>query len=104
MDTVECMQSSWLNQAQVPLLVASCRHTARASVLAQQVSAFDPAWLKADGGVQWLDKLPAIAERETRALIACAQSLRLTHQSKYGPRAAATTASKVKGRRRWDPT
>ena len=37
----------------------------RASVLAQQVSAFDAEWLRADGGVQRLDKLLAMAERDT---------------------------------------
>jgi hypothetical protein len=102
-DVVGCMPCGWLSKAQVPLLVAYCRHTARAGLLAQQLSAFDPAWVKVEGGVQRLDKLLAMAERETRALTACARSLRLTPQSQYGPRAAATAASKGNGPRPWDP-
>jgi hypothetical protein len=102
-DVVGCMPAGWLSKAQVPLLVAYCRHTARASLLAQQVSAFDPGWLKVDGGVQRLDKLLGMAERETRTVNACARSLRLTHQSQYGPRAAATAGRKGGAPRPWDP-
>ena len=49
--------------------------------------------LKADGGVPVLDKLLAAAERESRAVMALARSMRLTLQAKYDARAAGRAAN-----------
>jgi hypothetical protein len=102
-DTIGTMPASWLSRAQVPLLSAYCRHVARASFLSEQANKFDAEWLKIDGGVQRLDKLLGMAERETRALTACARALRLTPQSQYSHRTAARMAAKGAGPRPWDP-
>jgi hypothetical protein len=53
----------------------------RAGLLAQQIAKFKPDWLKEPGGLERLDKLLQMADRETKALSACARSLRLTQQS-----------------------
>lgn len=87
-DTVGTMPSGWFSRAQYPVLIAYCRHTARAAQLAGLIAQFEPEWLGVDGGLQRLDKLLAMAERETRALSACARSMRLTHQAQIQPRGA----------------
>ena len=98
-DIVDSMPAAWLSRAQHPLLMAYCRHVARAEMLAATLNEFRPEWLGEEGGLQRLDKLLAMAERESRALTACARSMRLTHQSAYGPRKAATVLDAVAGPR-----
>ena len=48
-----------------------------------------------DGGLERLDRLLAIAERETRAITACARALRLTPQAQMHPRTAGRAVSNV---------
>jgi hypothetical protein len=62
------------------------------------------AWLRADGGVERLNRLLAMAERESKALVAMARALRLTPSSQYGPRKGATiNAGSYDGPRPWEP-
>jgi len=49
---------------------------------------FGMTWTKAQGGLERLDRLLAMAERETRAATACARALRLTPQAQMHPRRA----------------
>jgi hypothetical protein len=102
-EVVGCMPSGWLSKAQTPLLVAYCRHAARADLLAQQVNRFRPEWLTAEGGVERFSKILAMAERETKAVTAAARALRLTPASQYGPRKGATiNSAATDGPRPWD--
>lgn len=102
-DTVGTMPAGWFCKSQYPILIAYCRHTVRAAQLAGLVAAFEPKWIKADGGLERLDKLLAMAERETRALTACARSMRLTHQAQIQPRGAGRAlANSGDGERPWD--
>ena len=87
-DTVATMPLGWFNRSHQPLLSAYCRHTVRADRLGQMISNFEPVWLKAEGGLQRLDKLLAMSEREGRAIAATARAMRLTHQSQILPRGA----------------
>jgi hypothetical protein len=48
--------------------------------------------LKLEGGVALLDKLFAMAERESHAVLAHARSLRLTEQARYDARTAGRQA------------
>jgi hypothetical protein len=103
-ETMAAAPSGWFTKASYPVLKAFCRHTARAELLAQQVNGFQPEWITSDGGLERLNKLLAMAERESRALTACARAMRLTQQSQYGPRAAATAVQNARGdaKRPWD--
>lgn len=103
MDTVGTMPLGWFSRAQYPLLIAYCRHGARAEAMARQIDGFDPEGLKEDGGLERLNKLLAMAERETRALTACARSMRLTQQSQIQPRSAGrATVGDHSGPKPWD--
>lgn len=101
-DTVACMPAGWFTRSQYPILIAYCRHTVRSETMAAHICAFRSEWLKDDGGLARLDKLMAMAERETRALTACARSMRLTHQAQILPRTAGTAARQYTGPRPWD--
>jgi DNA polymerase III delta subunit len=63
--------------------------------IAQQIAAFETEWLAVEGGLQRLDKLHAMAERETKLMMALARSMRLTHQSQYKAETAYTAARSV---------
>src|SRR5262245_45591478 len=52
-------------------------------------------WLKKDGGLERLDKLLIMAEREGKAALACARALRLTTQAQMHPRTAGRMANDV---------
>jgi hypothetical protein len=41
--------------------------------IAQQIAAFETEWLAVEGGLQRLDKLHAMAERETKLMMALSQ-------------------------------
>jgi hypothetical protein len=102
-DTVGTMPSGWWSRAQYPVLVAYCRHVVRADMLAKQIECFDPECLAVDGGPERLNKLLGMAERETRAITACARSMRLTHQSQIQPRGAGrATSGQIEGPRPWE--
>lgn len=102
-DTIGTMPLGWIVKAQYPILAAYCRHTARAMALAVQIEGFDLDWVTVEGGLQRLDKLLAMAERETRALTACARAMRLTHQSMILPRGAGRQmAGAPRGPLPWD--
>ena len=82
------MPLGWFSRAPYPILIAYCRHVVRAEILACHASAMQRGWPEEKEGLQKLDKLLGMAERETRAMTACARSMRLTHQSQILPRGA----------------
>ncbi|MGQ7793749.1 hypothetical protein ACUN0C_15185 [Faunimonas sp. B44] len=102
-DVVGAMPATWFTKAARPVLVNYVRHVVRGELLAQQVAAFDPDWLGVEGGLDRLDKLLRMAERETKAATACARALRLTPQSQILPRTAGTAvARQPDGPRPWE--
>jgi hypothetical protein len=86
---VGSMPADWLTREAYPLLAGLCRHTVRAEKLGTQINKAEGQLLKDIEGVRVLDKLLAMHERETRAIMALMRSLRLTKQSQYDSRTAA---------------
>ena len=82
------MPADWFGRESVPVLTAYCRHVCRARWLAGHIDTYADKLVSEPGGVQTLDKMFAMAERELRAVLAHARSLRLTQQSRYDARAA----------------
>ncbi len=87
-DVAGSLPAIWFKRAAYPILIAYCRHACRARLLEMQVAQFEPEWTRVEGGLERLDKLLALCERETRAMIACARALRLTPHSQMHPRVA----------------
>lgn len=90
------LPADWFGRDQLPLLLAYCKHSARAQLLDEQIDAFEPKWLKQDEGLRRYDKLLAMRERETRQITSLARSMRLTQQSRTHKDAAATAAASSK--------
>ena len=100
---VNAMPGGHFSSAQSGLLTALCRRTARADVLALMILDFKPDWTTEPGGLERLDRLFAMADREDRGIMALARSLRLTLQSQRTAGATATAHRNApQGRRPWD--
>jgi phage terminase small subunit len=87
---VGSLPANWIRPEHHGILVAYCRAASMGDYLHEQI-----AQALADGSaadVDMLNKLTMMAERESRALIACARSLRLTPQSRWRPDTAARKA------------
>jgi hypothetical protein len=91
--SVAAMPADWFGRETYPLLAAYCRHVCRSRWLAQEIDANADRILKLDGGVAMLDKLFGMAERESRAVMAHARSLRLTIQAKLDAKSAGRQAN-----------
>ncbi|HUO82456.1 MAG TPA: hypothetical protein VM616_06315 [Gammaproteobacteria bacterium] len=97
---VAAMPADWFGRESLGVLVEYCRHVSRGRFLASRLDAMKmedtdeiPVW----------DKLAAAAERETRAMLACARALRLTHQAKYDAvKAARKAGNEYPGPKPWE--
>ena len=102
-DVVGSLPGEWFTAAAYPILVAYCQHVCRARLLEMEITRFEPEWVGVDGGLERLDRLLAVAERETRAMTACARALRLTPQAQMHPRSAGRAVSNLpSGPPPWD--
>lgn len=93
---VESKPSDWFGADSWPILKEYVRAAticdALAAVIAAAVKIGDP-----DGIKSALD----MRDKESRRAVSLATKLRLTQQSRYGPRAAASADAKVNGNRPW---
>ena len=89
--TVSALPAGWIRPEHHEVLADFCRHAIRARDLAMRVDAFDVMKLGDIGSpIDTFDKLRRAAESETRAMLACARSLRLTITSQTRAETAAT--------------
>ena len=103
-DCVASVPGHWFTRACFPVLVSYCRHVCRARLLEMQIAKFEPEWRKVPDGLERLDRMLAMAERESRAITATARALRLTPHSQMHPRSAGRAIDPVpSGPRPWDP-
>ncbi len=94
-DAVSCMPGDWLRRGAHAVLIEYCRHVCRSRLLEVQIAHFQQEWIAADGGLERLDRLLAMAERESKAAIACARALRRTPQAQMHPRVAGRRLAEV---------
>lgn len=81
------MPASWFKREHYGMLAAYCRHVCRARDVEKELS------LTPISDLERYEKLARGAERETRSLIACARTLRITHQSQYDEKKAHRTVN-----------
>jgi hypothetical protein len=80
----ESLPHDWFPVCARPLLIELCRHIVEARFIAKQIEKFGrPKKLLAE-----YDRWLAIANRESKIIIALSRSLRLTNQSRYAPHTA----------------
>jgi hypothetical protein len=101
-DVVGSMSGDWLCRGSIPVLIEYARHVCRARLLESQIASFEVEWTTAPGGLERFDRMLAMADRETRAMTACARALRLTPQSQMHARTAARNTSSTPTEKPWD--
>ena len=87
------------------LLKDYCRHKTTAAVLTKQIAAYE-ALLPGpmgDDTLKEFDRITKMRDRETKAAADLATKLRITNQSRYTPKAAATAAKNASvARKPWE--
>jgi len=81
------MPASWFKREHYGMLSAYCRHVCRAREVERELAATSIEDLEK------YEKLARSAERETRSILACGRTLRLTHQSQYDEKKAHRSAN-----------
>jgi hypothetical protein len=87
-DVAGSLPSNWLTRAAHPVLIEFCRHVCRARLLEQHIAQFEIEWTAVEGGLERLDRMLAMAARETVMMNACARALRLAPQQRIEPKTA----------------
>ena len=82
--TVGSMMAGYFTAADGDMLAAYCQHTASV----RRLAAWIETALERDTDLDELDRLHRMRDRESRAALACARALRLTQQSRIGPKGA----------------
>lgn len=89
-DTVNRMPGGWFGEENFAILAAYCRHVVTLRHLSLMIDDFNPQWITEDYGEGLIrfGRLTALRERESRAAIAAARSLRITKSSQMRREAA----------------
>lgn len=94
----------WFQADTLPLLESYCCHVARAQMLDALLREFDPKTLaKETSAATRFEGFRRARESETRAALALARSMRMTHQAQYDhQKAFSRQKSAAKGQRPWE--
>ena len=93
---VDRLPADWFPAECRPLLAALCRHIVQARAIADLINQFQPAWVAEEGGLERLDLLQKMLDREDRATITLSTKLRLTPQSRYAAQKVNTLAKNAR--------
>lgn len=78
---VRAMPADWFRAEHYALLEQFCGHVVRARRLSAELAKCPDEGLTSADGAAHYDRIARAAERESRAMVAIARSLRMTHQS-----------------------
>lgn len=99
---VNTKPADWFQADTLPLLLSYCKHVSQSYAIDAEVAAFEPGWLRTDDGLRRYKVLTDMRDRESRALVNLARSMRLSQQAQIRPETAATKASKAVSKRPWE--
>lgn len=86
-----------------PLLEMYCKHVVKARMFDDEIEAFEQSWLSDDDGLKRIDRLSAMAERESRAASSLATRLRITRQAVEHPTTIGRSLkNQTKTRKPWE--
>ena len=86
------MPADWFRREHLDLLARYCQHQARADRYNKMASVFTAADIGERIELDDLDRISRMADRDSRAALALARSMRITHQSQLRAETAATKA------------
>jgi hypothetical protein len=93
--TTESEPTEFFGSAATQALLADyCRHRASADAVSKMIDAFDMGLLTSAAGAKQYHGLLKIRDHECRAAGEKARALRMTNQSKYTPKSAATASKR----------
>lgn len=96
-DIVESKPSAWFGPDSMPLLAEYVRAVSMCEVLDRRIREA----MEEDAAVSEVKVLLDLRDKESRRMTSLATKLRLTQQSQYQPRSAATANASVSGKRPW---
>jgi hypothetical protein len=99
---VNSMPADWFFGCAGVLLGQLCRHVSYSRWMAAELAADGLGSSKKGGGIDRFDKLSRMHLREGKAISSLMTKLRLTPQSKYSARAAATAAQSTPRVKPWE--
>jgi hypothetical protein len=101
---VDRLPADWFPRETFDLLASYCRHVTTARYLTRMVEACEAAGITGDDGLKDYDRVLAMRDREDKAMIAAARSLRITPASRLRPETAYRRAAVNPGGapRPWD--
>ena len=86
--------ADWFQADTAPLLEAYVRGETIALTLAKQLEAFLPEWLTTEDGIERYKALTGMYQKQSSVLCALATKMRISQQSRYDAKTAATAANK----------
>ena len=90
---VDRLPPEWFPKETHQVLVAYCRHVVRGRMVARWIKSFRDEYLRMEGGVDRIDKLFAMGERESKTITMLATRMRITQQSRWQPSTAHSRSS-----------
>jgi hypothetical protein len=103
--TVQAMPAGWFPEESWPVLEMFCRHVVTARKLSAEIERGQRAvkWLRNDEDAKRLNLLCHMRDRETKAAVATARSLRLTKSSQMRAEAAGRAVrDRYRGELPWE--
>jgi hypothetical protein len=91
---VNRMPSGWFTRETHELLINYCRRVTTARMLSGLIDTFQSEWLRDEEAVDRFDKLTKLRDREVRAVVMLARSMRLSPSSRYRNETAARAIGK----------
>jgi hypothetical protein len=64
-------------------LAQYCRQVVAADLIAGQLAAFDPEWLKTADGLHRWQTLQTMADKKAASIVTLSRQMRLSHQAQY---------------------
>lgn len=79
---VASMPRHWFGRESTGLLAAYVRHVSNAKLIAAEIDAFQPDWLRSDKGLARFEQLNKMQDRQHRAMALLASKMRLSQSSR----------------------
>lgn len=90
-------------ETHAPLLEMYCKHIVKARMLDDEIEVSDPNWMRDAEGLKRMERLTAMAERESRAASSLATRLRITRQAVEHPTTVGRSLkNQTKSRKPWE--
>lgn len=99
---VRTKPSDWFGADTYPLLIEYVRAIDAASAIATALDGFQVEWMSDPEGLKRFEQLTRLQDAKAAMLARLATKMRLSQQSRYTEKTAATAAKQAHGRKPWE--